>query len=88
MHEVDFVRSRPAVRFWGCSSSRYEQETIQLRCGDLLVVHTDGLTDALNTEGEEFGETRLLEILDAAMKMSADKVRAGRMWSMRSTDKE
>ena len=55
---------------------RYEQETIQLRCGDLLVAYTDGFTEALNAAGEEFGETRLLEALGSVVQMSADDVRA------------
>jgi phosphoserine phosphatase RsbU/P len=47
-----------------------------LRGGDLLVAYTDGLTEALNTAGEEFGEARLMETLGSAAQMSADEVRA------------
>jgi len=39
----------------------YEQETIDLNPGDLLIVYTDGATEAFNTEMEEFGEERLIE---------------------------
>ena len=38
----------------------YEEETLQLEDGDTLVVFSDGVTEALNTAGEEFGEERLL----------------------------
>lgn len=53
----------------------YEQETIQMERGDLLVAYTDGVTEALSKEGEEFGETRLQETLAAVAHLSADEVR-------------
>ena len=37
----------------------YEQETIQLESGDVLVVYTDGVIEALNPKGLEFGEENL-----------------------------
>jgi sigma-B regulation protein RsbU (phosphoserine phosphatase) len=55
--------------------SRYEQETIETKSGDLLVAYTDGVTEALNIEGEEFGEARLQEVLAASSHLSADEVR-------------
>jgi sigma-B regulation protein RsbU (phosphoserine phosphatase) len=55
--------------------SRYEQETIQLQSGDLLVAYTDGVTEALNQAGQEYGETRLQRTLTAAAHLSADEVR-------------
>ena len=38
----------------------YEEETLQLEDGDTLVVFSDGVTEALNSAGDEFGEERLL----------------------------
>jgi sigma-B regulation protein RsbU (phosphoserine phosphatase) len=38
----------------------YEEETLQLEDGDALVVFSDGVTEALNVAGDEFGEERLL----------------------------
>lgn len=43
----------------------YEEETLQLEPGDLLVVFSDGVTEALDAAGEEFGEDRLLACLNA-----------------------
>jgi len=43
----------------------YEQETLALEPGDLLAIFSDGVTEALNAAGEEFGEERLLACLDA-----------------------
>jgi serine phosphatase RsbU (regulator of sigma subunit) len=39
---------------------RYQELRVTLSKGCVLVVYTDGLTDALNSEGEEFGEERLM----------------------------
>lgn len=38
---------------------KYEESRNRLGTGDVLVVFSDGLTDALNPQGEEFGEARL-----------------------------
>ena len=44
-------------------SDLLEVETIQLQPGDRLLMFTDGLTEAMNSEGEEFGMERVLESL-------------------------
>jgi serine phosphatase RsbU (regulator of sigma subunit) len=41
----------------------YESRTLHLDKGDILVVYSDGLTDAENPQQEMFGEERLLEII-------------------------
>jgi sigma-B regulation protein RsbU (phosphoserine phosphatase) len=52
----------------------YEQETIQLQSGDILVVYTDGATEALNPAGVEFGEEKLRSILVESLGLSARKL--------------
>ncbi|HEX8746080.1 MAG TPA: SpoIIE family protein phosphatase [Pyrinomonadaceae bacterium] len=49
----------------------YEEATIGLEPGDLLVAYTDGLTEAFNEEGAEFGEGRLRELLVNNSHLSA-----------------
>lgn len=44
-------------------SASYEPCPLQLDKGDILVVYSDGLTDAENRQAEMFGEERLLEIV-------------------------
>ncbi len=41
----------------------YAASPLELAPGDLLVVYSDGLTDAENPAGEEFGEARLRELI-------------------------
>jgi sigma-B regulation protein RsbU (phosphoserine phosphatase) len=55
--------------------SCYEQETVQLASGDVLLAYTDGVTEALNTAGEEFGERRLQDLLASSVQLSADAIR-------------
>ena len=40
----------------------YEQSTLTLAPGDTLVLYTDGVTEAENADGEEFGMERLLSV--------------------------
>jgi serine phosphatase RsbU (regulator of sigma subunit) len=62
----------------------YEQEEIQLAAGDLLAVFSDGVSEALNPEGDEFGEARTqaaiapnwLEPSDVVLQSLLDSVRA------------
>ena len=43
--------------------SRYEEQEIELRSGDLLVAYTDGVVEPENSYGEQFGEDRLKDLL-------------------------
>jgi sigma-B regulation protein RsbU (phosphoserine phosphatase) len=49
----------------------YEQETIQLQSGDILVVYTDGVTEALNPAGVEFGEEKLRSTVVESLRLPA-----------------
>ncbi len=44
----------------------YQAGTTALSPGDWLVIFTDGVVEAVNTRGEEYGESRLLRIVDTA----------------------
>ena len=47
------------------SGTGYSQTTVQLTPGDLLVLYTDGLTEAADKTGEELGSERFLELAHA-----------------------
>jgi sigma-B regulation protein RsbU (phosphoserine phosphatase) len=40
-----------------------EEAEIGLKSGDLVVLYTDGITEAINEEGEEFGQERLMRVV-------------------------
>lgn len=46
---------------WDCSMAEASLES-----GDILIVYTDGISEAENERGEEFGEARLLQTVRAA----------------------
>jgi sigma-B regulation protein RsbU (phosphoserine phosphatase) len=41
----------------------FDEETVQLDPGDVLVVFSDGVTEAFNQDGAEFGEDQLLSVV-------------------------
>jgi phosphoserine phosphatase RsbU/P len=49
----------------------YEQETIQMESGDLLVAYTDGVTEARDPYDTEFGEASLRRIIDSSAHVPA-----------------
>lgn len=48
----------PALGIIG--GARYEEHEVALAPGDTLLVYSDGVTEAMNTEGDLFGEDRLV----------------------------
>lgn len=52
----------------------YEQETITLKAGDSICFFTDGVTEAHNKKGEQFGEERLMAVLRKAKDSDADGI--------------
>jgi sigma-B regulation protein RsbU (phosphoserine phosphatase) len=58
-------------------SSPYQTGSIQLAAGDLLYLYTDGVTEAVNTRNELFGEARLEAILrETGDRSPADLIEA------------
>ena len=49
----------------------YKQKTIPFKIGDLLLTYTDGITEALNSNGEEFGEERLINLVKNNLQLSS-----------------
>jgi phosphoserine phosphatase RsbU/P len=57
------------------ADARYGLGAVELGRGDLLVVLTDGVVEAENEQGEEYGETRLLALLkDGKQSSAADQL--------------
>ncbi|HYL69521.1 MAG TPA: PP2C family protein-serine/threonine phosphatase [Candidatus Limnocylindria bacterium] len=50
----------------------YEDIGVDLESGDQVVFYTDGLTEATNSEGQEFGERRVIELGIQNLRLSAE----------------
>ncbi|MGH2522720.1 MAG: PP2C family protein-serine/threonine phosphatase, partial [Anaerolineales bacterium] len=55
-------------------SVQYEEHEIHLQPGDSLLLFTDGLTDAVNANVEEFGLRRVFEVMSMAYPYSATEI--------------
>ena len=56
------------------ASMPYQEAHLDLHSGDLLVIYSDGFSEAMNCRFEEFGEDRLLEVVTAARGLSPEEV--------------
>jgi len=55
-------------------SAKYEQEALTLCPGDVMVVFTDGVTEAFNAENEEFGEERLADVVRKSLDLPCSEI--------------
>jgi serine phosphatase RsbU (regulator of sigma subunit)/anti-sigma regulatory factor (Ser/Thr protein kinase)/transposase len=49
------------------------QESVKLMKGDVLLLYTDGITEAMNPRREQFGEKRLLDLVRQHHELSAEE---------------
>ena len=53
------------------SIAPYQEMSVELGPGDMLVLYSDGVTEATNTNYDEFGEERFIEVLQQNRDMNA-----------------
>ena len=63
-------------------NEHYEQSIIDLRSGDVVLMYTDGLTDAMNFQRVTYGKQRLMLSLSDA-RGSAEEIAQKLLWDMR-----
>ncbi len=61
----------------------YQSRTIDLLPGDMLMLYTDGLADAINFQGEQFGHQRIIAAAQESQMMTADRAAKNILWLMR-----
>jgi len=66
--------SRTGMVLGVVEDTTWKKETIRLAPGDVLVLYTDGVTDAESGQGSFFGRERLLEIAQANLGRSAQDI--------------
>jgi len=52
----------------------YEQGEVTLKSGDLLVMYTDGVTEAINETDAQFEEERLIRVVKEAISQPAKQI--------------
>ncbi len=62
---------------------KYDGGSAKLSPGDVLVLYTDGITEAERTESEEFGEARLLEAVARTQSDGAEAIKQNILDSVR-----
>ena len=53
---------------------KFGLENIRMQKGDVMVLYTDGITEAMNDNEELFGEERLIEIIKKNHEKSAKEI--------------
>jgi sigma-B regulation protein RsbU (phosphoserine phosphatase) len=61
----------------------FKKETVPLRPDDVLLLYTDGVLDALNFAGENFGYDRMIRSLVAKAAMPAPLIAHDLLWDVR-----
>jgi len=59
----------------GCmESSAFEEDKVPFGAGDVLLIYSDGITEAVNNQDQEFGEDRLSEVVKKNQQRSAKEL--------------
>jgi sigma-B regulation protein RsbU (phosphoserine phosphatase) len=52
----------------------YQEATVELAPGDVMVVYSDGISEAINPNQEQFGEGRLYAVVEEHRHESANDI--------------
>jgi sigma-B regulation protein RsbU (phosphoserine phosphatase) len=50
--------------------SVYDEISMALHTGDVFVFYSDGVSEAMNVNGEEFGAGRLIEVIERSRQLA------------------
>lgn len=69
----EWLNKRHGFVLGGIDNTQYKETTMQLNSGDELFLYTDGVTDAVNTHQELYGEERLYHCLSRNANLNVKK---------------
>jgi serine phosphatase RsbU (regulator of sigma subunit) len=72
---IDYLRTT-GMALGVSEQAQWRQKVIKLMPGDILVLYTDGITEAQNFQGEFFGEERLLDTILSKTGCTANEIQA------------
>jgi sigma-B regulation protein RsbU (phosphoserine phosphatase) len=64
-------------------TSEFQTGSVTLQCGDLLALYSDGLTEAVSKDGEEFGDARLQAEIEKQSDKPIAEIQAGVLEAVR-----
>ena len=66
------------------SSMKYNDSSVKLKSGDLLIYYTDGITEMFNSKDELFGEERLKEVVEKNSNCSPKEISDKIIWEVKA----
>ena len=60
---AEYVVLKPGLMLAGMDGMIYNDQTLQLQKNDILYLYTDGVTEAMDADENQYGEDRLIELL-------------------------
>ena len=61
--KAEYVVLKPGLMLAGMDGMVYKDQTLQLQKGDILYLYTDGVTEAMDADENQYGEDRLIRLL-------------------------
>ena len=68
----------------GVEGMEYHNHTAQLNVGDTLLMYTDGVNEAFNEQWEEYGDERMLNMLEKLAGKSCQEIINGQLADVRA----
>ncbi len=75
--EVSSLNGNSNIALGIVEDAKYEANTIQIEAGEQLILYTDGITEAINQQMEEFSQKRLEAYLSGCTDVSAREITKG-----------
>jgi len=72
--KYEWLKAKPCFILAGLEGIVYKQEEITLEPGDMLLLYTDGVTEAMNEDLELFSDPRLLETVNRYTDASPEEL--------------
>lgn len=69
-----FVDCKPNFVLAGMPGIKYKEQTINIEKGDSILLYTDGVNESINTNEEEYGNERLLEVISSNTNRSCREI--------------
>ena len=63
---------------------QFEEDSVNLKKGDVLIIYSDGIDEAFNIDDEEYGEENLLSIIKDILSLDAEQIIENVFESVRS----